>query len=104
MAPSSPDKICGLNRNIFFAGIVSFFMDFSSEMVYPLVPLFLWDRVGPPATFLYGTATAWLAAGLFLFLLLKTKRQAGRQLTPERLKMDYKRLQEAKIEFEEKFF
>jgi MFS family permease len=42
----------------------------------------LWDRVGPPATFLYGTATAWLAAVLFLFLLLRTKRQAGRRLTP----------------------
>jgi MFS family permease len=47
-----------------------------------LIAGFLWDRVGPPATFLYGTATAWLAAGLFLFFLLKTKRQTGRRLTP----------------------
>jgi len=31
----------GLQRNVVAAGVVSFFMDFSSEMVYPLVPLFL---------------------------------------------------------------
>jgi MFS family permease len=41
-------KIAGLQRNIFFAGIVSFFMDFSSEMVYPLVPLFLSSVLGVP--------------------------------------------------------
>jgi MFS family permease len=41
-------KICGLNRNIFFAGLVSFFMDFSSEMVYPLMPLFLSSVLGVP--------------------------------------------------------
>jgi len=40
------DKICGLNRNIFFSGVVSFFMDFSSEMVYPLIPLFLSSVLG----------------------------------------------------------
>lgn len=48
MDPSSPDKICGLNRNVFFTGLVSFFMDFSSEMVYPLVPLFLSSVLGVP--------------------------------------------------------
>ncbi|MEW6188470.1 MAG: MFS transporter [Thermodesulfobacteriota bacterium] len=35
-----------MNRNIFFTGVVSFFMDFSSEMVYPLVPLFLSSVLG----------------------------------------------------------
>jgi MFS family permease len=40
------NKICGLNRNIFLTGLVSFFMDFSSEMVYPLVPLFLSSVLG----------------------------------------------------------
>ncbi len=40
------DTLCGMRRNIFFAGIVSFFMDFSSEMVYPLVPLFLSSVLG----------------------------------------------------------
>jgi MFS family permease len=40
------NKIGGLNRNIFFTGLVSFFMDFSSEMVYPLVPIFLSSVLG----------------------------------------------------------
>lgn len=46
MEEKLPKKICGLNRNIFFTGLVSFFMDFSSEMVYPLVPLFLSSVLG----------------------------------------------------------
>lgn len=33
-------------KNIFFAGLVSFFMDVSSEMIYPLVPLFLANVLG----------------------------------------------------------
>ena len=36
----------GLGRNVFAAGLVSFFMDVSSEMVYPLVPLFLANILG----------------------------------------------------------
>lgn len=36
----------GLGRNVFFAGLVSFFMDISSEMIYPLVPLFLANVLG----------------------------------------------------------
>lgn len=39
-------NVCGFNRNVFFAGLVSFFMDVSSEMVYPLVPLFLANTLG----------------------------------------------------------
>ena len=31
----------GLPRNVFILGFVSLFMDVSSEMIYPLVPLFL---------------------------------------------------------------
>jgi len=34
-------KFFGFGRNVFVAGLVSFFMDVSSEMIYPLVPLFL---------------------------------------------------------------
>ena len=34
-------KIWGLDRNVFFTGVTSFFMDVSSEMVYSLVPIFL---------------------------------------------------------------
>ncbi len=36
----------GFGRNIFFTGLVSFFMDVSSEMIYPLAPLFLANVLG----------------------------------------------------------
>ena len=36
----------GVSRNVFFAGLTSFFMDISSEMIYPLVPLFLAGVLG----------------------------------------------------------
>src|SRR4030065_119199 len=39
-------KVFGFGRNVFFAGLVSFFMDISSEMIYPLVPLFLANVFG----------------------------------------------------------
>jgi MFS family permease len=39
-------KLFGFGRNVFFTGLVSFFMDVSSEMIYPLVPLFLANVLG----------------------------------------------------------
>ncbi len=39
-------KIWGLDRNVFWAGVASFFMDVSSEMVYSLVPIFLSSVLG----------------------------------------------------------
>lgn len=39
-------KILGFEKNVFVAGLVSFFMDVSSEMIYPLVPLFLANTLG----------------------------------------------------------
>ena len=39
-------KIFGFGRNVTIAGLVSFFMDVSSEMIYPLVPLFLANVLG----------------------------------------------------------
>ncbi|PIW84120.1 MAG: MFS transporter [Nitrospirae bacterium CG_4_9_14_3_um_filter_53_35] len=36
----------GFGKNVFFAGLVSFFMDLSSEMIYPLIPLFLSNVLG----------------------------------------------------------
>jgi MFS family permease len=39
-------RVLGLEWNVFFSGLVSFFMDVSSEMVYPLVPLFLASVLG----------------------------------------------------------
>ncbi len=46
-----------------------------------LVGGFLWDRLGPQATFLYGSATAWVAALLFLFYLLGRKVRKGSRLS-----------------------
>jgi MFS family permease len=37
----SSKKLFGLPRNVFVLGLVSLFMDISSEMIYPLTPLFL---------------------------------------------------------------
>ncbi|MBI4691538.1 MAG: MFS transporter [Nitrospirae bacterium] len=39
-------KFFGLGKNVFIAGLVSLFMDISSEMIYPLVPLFLANVLG----------------------------------------------------------
>ncbi len=39
-------RFFGFGRNVFVAGLVSFFMDVSSEMIYPLVPLFLANVLG----------------------------------------------------------
>jgi MFS family permease len=39
-------KYRGFDRNVVVTGLVSFFMDFSSEMIYPLVPLFLANVLG----------------------------------------------------------
>lgn len=39
-------RILGLPRNVFTLGWVSFFMDVSSEMIYPLLPLFLTNILG----------------------------------------------------------
>lgn len=36
----------GFGKNVTIAGLVSFFMDVSSEMIYPLVPLFLANVLG----------------------------------------------------------
>lgn len=39
-------KFFGFGRKVFFTGLVSFFMDVSSDMIYPLVPLFLANVLG----------------------------------------------------------
>lgn len=46
MDPGQDKKYFGLGKNVFFTGLVSFFMDISSEMIYPLVPLFLANVLG----------------------------------------------------------
>lgn len=44
--PWNGSVFSGLNRNVVITGIVSLFMDMSSEMVYPIVPLFLANVLG----------------------------------------------------------
>ncbi|MEW6110016.1 MAG: MFS transporter [Nitrospirota bacterium] len=39
-------RFFGFDKNVTIAGFVSFFMDVSSEMIYPLVPLFLANVIG----------------------------------------------------------
>lgn len=43
------EKILGVRRNVFFLGLVSFFNDFSSEMVQSVMPVFLTTVLGAPA-------------------------------------------------------
>jgi len=44
--PHPGRKIWGLDRNVFWAGVSSFFMAISSEMVYSPVPIFLSSVLG----------------------------------------------------------
>lgn len=49
-AANRRQRIWGLNPNVFFLGIVSFFTDVSSEMILTLVPLFLSNVLGAATT------------------------------------------------------
>lgn len=42
------DKIFGLKKNVFWLGLVSFFNDFSAEMVQSVMPVFLTTVLGAP--------------------------------------------------------
>ncbi len=47
----SEKRIFGFSRNVFFLGLVSFFNDFSAEMVQSVMPAFLTVSLGAPAFF-----------------------------------------------------
>jgi len=52
-APSARDSVVpGVERNVFRLGIVSFLTDISSEMIYPLVPIFITETLGAPRAIL----------------------------------------------------
>jgi len=38
----------GISKNVFALGLVSFFNDVASEMIYPIVPIFLTSVLGAP--------------------------------------------------------
>jgi MFS family permease len=73
-ADEADSPVPGVKRPVFVLGIVSFLSDVSSEMVYPLVPLFLTSTLGAPlvavglieglaegAASLFKTAGGWLS-------------------------------------------
>ncbi len=43
-----PSPIPGISRNVFILGLVSLCTDASTEMIYPLIPLFLTSTLGAP--------------------------------------------------------
>jgi MFS family permease len=45
---SKKGLLSGITRNVYATGLVSLFTDISSEMIYPLVPLFLANILGAP--------------------------------------------------------
>ncbi|MBI5732506.1 MFS transporter, partial [Candidatus Jorgensenbacteria bacterium] len=62
-------KILGIERNVFFLGLISLFNDFSAEMVQSVMPVFLTSVLGAPALFvglIEGVADA-LASFLKIF-------------------------------------
>ena len=46
-----PTRIFGLSKNVIAMGVVSFFNDLSSDMVYPFIPIFLTSVLGATAGF-----------------------------------------------------
>ena len=42
----------GISKNVFVLGLVSFFNDVASEMIYPIVPIFLTSVLGASVSFL----------------------------------------------------
>lgn len=45
---AQPSPVPGVSHNVFVLGLVSFAADVASEMVYPLIPIFLTATVGAP--------------------------------------------------------
>jgi MFS family permease len=51
MEENKSKRIAGIERNVFFLGLVSLFNDFSAEMVQAVMPIFLTTVLGAPAFF-----------------------------------------------------
>jgi len=51
-AAAEPSPVPGVSRNVFTFGLVSFCADVASEMLYPLIPIFLTTTLGAPVAVL----------------------------------------------------
>ena len=49
---TEPSPVPGVSRNVFVLGLVSFATDVASEMLYPIIPIFLTVTLGAPVAFL----------------------------------------------------
>lgn len=50
--PAPKDTLLGVKKNVFWLGLTSLFTDISSEMIYPLVPIFATTVLGVPIAFI----------------------------------------------------
>ncbi|MDH5406435.1 MAG: MFS transporter, partial [Candidatus Aminicenantes bacterium] len=46
MKSKSEEELWGVNKNVFALGLMSLFTDISSQMIFPLIPLFLSNVLG----------------------------------------------------------
>jgi len=79
-AAAEPSPVPGISRNVFLLGLVSLFTDASTEMLYPLIPLFLIGTLGAPVAVLgliegLAEATASVLKGLSGWLSDRTGRR-----------------------------
>lgn len=51
MKNDNENLLLGIKKNVFFLGLVSFLTDVSSDMIYPLLPVFLTDVLGASRLF-----------------------------------------------------
>ena len=49
---TEPSPVPGVSRNVFVLGLVSLATDVASEMLYPIIPIFLTVTLGAPVAFL----------------------------------------------------
>ena len=74
IAPLFSDLRRALQGNVFLFGLVSFFTDLSSEMIYPLLPVFFAGLVSPAVAAIYIGLMDGLAESISSFLKIYTGR------------------------------
>jgi MFS family permease len=77
MSERNEKRFLGLHRNILFLGWVSLLTDFSSEMIYPLLPIFLTSVLGMGTTFVGAVEGVAESTASFLKLFSGTLSDRG---------------------------